>query len=161
MDKVARYLASYPDKEESEKYDVANKIFIFIYAFMVIGSVLSLPSMFEEISPAGLLLAMSFVLLIPGVIVFLLYKKSAIGYLVLGFFLIRGLFQSFAEYEAGDTVVMLELGVGAFMLAYVAFLKIKLFPYQNLFNMRKGEDGRVIFTKAQAMIENKESQLPG
>ncbi|MES0489949.1 MAG: hypothetical protein ABUK01_08165 [Leptospirales bacterium] len=145
--KVSRLLAMYPDVEESEKYNKANNILIGIYIVMVLFGILGAASMLNELPTEAILGILAFALLIPIAVIYILYKKQALGYLVLSFFLIKGITDSIKEYQTDPVAVWIGVGLSACLIVYAVILKIKLFPHQNFFNTKKDSDGIVIFTK--------------
>ena len=145
--KVSKYLAMYPDKEESEKYNRANNILIGIYSVMVLLSMLGAVSMISELPQAAIYGVLAFALLIRAAIIYCIYKKQSIGYLLLCFFLFKGILDSFKEYQADPTGVLVGIAISASLLIYVIVLKSKLFPYQNFFNTKKNNEGIAVFSK--------------
>jgi hypothetical protein len=147
--KVSKYLASHPDKEEAEKYSRANNMLIGIYSVVVLLSMLGAVSMISELPRAAIYGVLAFSLLIPAVVIYCIYKKQSIGYLLLCFFLVKGIIDSFKEYEADPTGVLVGVAISGSLLIYVIVLKIKLFPYQNFFNTKKNSEGIAVFTKRE------------
>ncbi|MGF1758216.1 hypothetical protein L4D76_09775 [Photobacterium sagamiensis] len=145
--KVSKYLANFPDKDLSGKYNRANNILIALYSVMslfgiivTIGLVSDLPT----IAIAGLLI---FGILFPGFIIYCIHKKYATGYLILSFILFQGIIDSLKDLETDPTGVWIGVSISLLLLAYVVILKKKLFPYQNFLNFRKNEDGVYIYSK--------------
>jgi len=145
--KVSRLLAMYPDAEESEKYNKANNILIGIYSVLVLLGILGATSMLSELPPEAILGIIAFALLIPIALVYVIYKKQSLGYLALSFFLIKGITDSFKEYETDPTSVWIGVGLSVCLIGFAVILKNKLFPHQNFFNTKKDSDGIYIFTK--------------
>lgn len=155
--KVSKYLAMYPDIEESEKYNGANNILIGIYSIMVLLSMLGAASRISELPQAVIYGVVAFALLIPAAVIYCIYKKQAIGYLILCFFLLKGILDTLKEYEADPVGVLVGVAISASLLIYVVVLKYKIFPHQNFFNTKKNNEGIAIFTKD---LENQASGTP-
>jgi uncharacterized membrane protein len=147
LKKVSKYLAMYPDPEESKKYNKANRVLIGIYAALVILSIIGAISMVMDLPPAAILGVLAFSLLIPGVVIYCIYKKQSIGYLILCFFLLKGIIDIFKDYQADPAGVWLGAGISLCLIVYVVVLKNKMFPHQNFFNTKKNSDGISVFTK--------------
>ncbi|MEM9257365.1 MAG: hypothetical protein AAGA91_18140 [Pseudomonadota bacterium] len=145
--KVSKYLAMYPDPEESENYNRANNILIGIYSVLVLLGLLGATHILFELPAGAMLGVLAFALLIPGAIIYCIYKKQSIGYLILCFFLFKGILDSFKEYEASPVGVWVGVAINACLVVYVVILKNKLFPHQNFFNTKKSGEGIAIFTK--------------
>lgn len=145
--KVSKYLAMYPDPDDATKYNKANKILIGLYFAMVLLSMLGAVSMLTELPPAAIFGVLAFALLLPGAVMYFIYKKQSVGYLVLCFFLIKGILDSLKEYESDPTGVLIGAGISLCLLVYVVVLKNKMFPHQNFFNTKKNSEGIAIFTK--------------
>ena len=147
LKKVSKYLAMFPDSDESLKYNKANNILIGIYSILVIIGLLGSASMFSSIPPAGLVAVLLFALLIPAAVIYSIYKKQSIGYLILCFFLFKGILDSFKGYEAEPTSVLIGVSINAALIIFIVILKNKLFPHQNFFNTKKDNDGFSVYTK--------------
>jgi hypothetical protein len=145
--KVSKYLAMYPDTEESEKYNRANNILIGIYSVLVLLGLLGAAQALAELPVGAILGVLAFALLIPGAVIYCIYKKQSIGYLVLCFFLFKGILDSFKGYEADHIGFWVGVAINVCLIVYVVILKNKLFPHQNFFNTKKNEEGVSIFTK--------------
>jgi uncharacterized membrane protein len=145
--KVSKYLAMYPDPEESGKYNKANNVLIGIYSVLVLLGLLGAAPMLLGLPTAAVFGVLAFALLIPGAVIYCIYKKQSIGYLILCFFLFKGILDSFKGYEADPTGVWVGIVINTCLIVYVVFLKNKLFPHQNFFNIRKNSDGISIFAK--------------
>ncbi|WP_332419115.1 hypothetical protein [Vibrio metschnikovii] len=145
--KVSKYLAMYPDAEESEKYNRANKILIGIYSVLVLLGLLGAAPILSELPNGAILGVLAFALLIPVAVINCIYKKQSIGYLILCFFLFKGILDSFKGYEADPVGVWVGGAINISLIIYVVILKNKLFPHQNFFNTKKNDEGVSIFTK--------------
>lgn len=145
--KVSKYLAMYPDVEESEKYGRANNILVGIYSVMVLLNLIGAAPMLSEIPVAATVVVLAFLLLIPGAVIYCIYKKQAIGYLILCFLLVKGALESFNEYQEEPLWILVVVAINTCLLLYVVILKNKLFPYQNFFNTKRNGNGVFIFTK--------------
>jgi hypothetical protein len=145
--KVSKHLAMYPDPEESEVYRRANNILIGIYVFLVVVGLLNAASVLAELPTAAILGVLAFALLIPGAVIYCIYRKQSIGYLFFAFFLGKGILDSFQGYESDPIAVGIGIGINLCLIVYVVILKNKLFPYQNFFNTKKNNGGIAIFTK--------------
>ena len=155
--KVSKYLAMYPDPEESEKYNRANNILLGICSLLVFLGVLSVMPLISELSLDLILVVLAFALLVPGCVIFCIYDKRSIGYLVLCFFLFKGVLDSFVDYEVGSAEFLVTVVLNASLLIYIVILKKKLFPHQNFFNTKKDDEGVTIFTKD---LTSKASETP-
>lgn len=145
--RVSRYLAIYPDAEESKIYNRANNILICIYSVFVLLGLLGVVPFLSELPVGAIIGILVFVLFIPGAVMYCIYKKQSIGYLVLCFFLFKGILDSLKGYEADPVEVWVGVAINAFLFVYVVILKNKLFPHQNFFNTKKDAEGISIFTK--------------
>ncbi|WP_031565934.1 hypothetical protein [Rheinheimera texasensis] len=145
--KVSKYLSMYPDAEESENYNRANNILIALYSVLVLLGVLGASPFLSGLPVGAMFAVLAFALLIPGAVIYYIYKKQSMGYLVLCFFLLKGILDSFKEYEADPMAVWVGVIINACLIVYVVILKNKLFPYQNFFNTKKDVEGFSIFTK--------------
>lgn len=145
--KVSKYLAMYPDADDAEKYNKANNILIGIYSVFVLLGLLGVAPMLSELSIAAILGVLAFALLIPGAVIYFIYKKQSIGYLIICFFLFKGILDSFKGFESDPTGVLVGIIANTCLIVYVIILKNKLFPHQNFFNTRKNDEGIAIFTK--------------
>lgn len=145
--KVSKYLAMYPDAEESKKYNRANNILIGVYSVLVLLGLLGAAPILSELPVGAMLGILAFALLIPGAVIYCIYKKQSIGYLILCFFLLKGILDSFKEYEADPIWVWVGVAINSCFIVYVVILKNKLFPHQNFFNTKKNAEGISIFTK--------------
>lgn len=147
LKKVSKYLAMYPDQEESETYGKANNILIGVYSLLVLFGLLGAAPLLAELPPAAMLGVLAFALLIPGVVINGIYKKQSIGYLLLSFFLLKGIIDSFKDYQSDPMTVWIGVGINLCLIVYVVILKNKLFPHQNFFNSKKNSEGIALFTK--------------
>ena len=147
LKKVSKYLAMYPDSEESESYNKANNILIGVYSVLVLLGLLGAMPILSELPVGAILGVLAFALLIPGVVIYCIYKKQSIGYLMLCFFLFKGILDLFKGYESDPAGVWVGVAINACLIVYVVILKNKLFPYQNFFNTKKNNEGFAIFTK--------------
>jgi hypothetical protein len=145
--KVSKYLAMYPDAEESENYNRANNVLIGIYSVLVLLGLLGAAPILSELPTGAILGVLAFALLIPSAVIYCIYKKQSIGYLILCFFLFKGILDSFKEYEADPVGVWVGVAINVCLIIYVVILKNKLFPHQNFFNTKKDAEGISIFTK--------------
>ncbi|WP_163932742.1 hypothetical protein [Paraferrimonas sp. SM1919] len=145
--KVSKYLAMYPDSEESKKYNRANNILIGIYSVLFLLGLLGAVPILSELPVGAMLGVLAFALLIPSAVIYCIYKKQSIGYLILCFFLFKGIFDSFKGYEADPVGVWVGAAINVCLIVYVVILKNKLFPHQNFFNTKKNDEGVSIFTK--------------
>ena len=147
LKKVSKYLAMFPDSEESLKYNKANNILIGIYSILVILGLLGSLSMLSSLPLAGIIAVLLFALLIPAAVIYSIYKKQSIGYIILCFFLLKGILDSFKGYEADPTSVLIGVSINVALIIFIIILKSKLFPHQNFFNTKKGDDGFAVYTK--------------
>ena len=147
LKKVSQYLAMFPDKEESKKYNKANNILLGIYALLTIMSLFGLSSMFSELPLIVSILAQSFDLLIFGTVIYFVSKKMSVGYFLLSFFVFKGALNAFKGYESDPASVWFALFINIALLIFIVVLKRKLFPHQNFFNTKKDSDGFAIYTK--------------
>jgi hypothetical protein len=147
LKKVTKYLAMFPDDDESKKYNKANNILIGVYTLLVIIGLLGSISMISELPPIGIALVLSFGLLIPATVIYCIYKKQSLGYLILCFFLFKGVLDSFKGYESDPASVWIGVSINVVLLIFIVVLKSKLFPHQNFFNTKKDSDGFAVYTK--------------
>lgn len=149
LKKVSKYLAMYPDLEESESYSSANNTLIGIYLVWILLGLLSIAPILPEFPVATVIGFIAFEVLIPVLVLYCIYRKISIGYLILLFFLFINILRLFG---AGVIDVLSEVCINAFFIAYVVILKNKLFPYQNFFNTKKNAKGLSIFKKDSTSI---------
>ena len=147
LKKVSKYLAMFPDDEESKKYNKANNILIGVYSLLVCMGLLRLFSMISDISATGIVALLVIALLIPGVLIYTIYKKQAVGYLVLCIFLLQGVLESFKGYEADPVSFWVSVSINVTLIIFIIILKNKLFPHQSFFNTKKNSEGFAVYTK--------------
>jgi len=147
LKKVAKQLSIYPDDRESNKYNKANNILIGLYSLIVAIGLIGFIPMLTEFQAVGMVLVLSFALLIPGAIIYCIYKKQSLGYLILCFFLFKGVLDSFKGIETDPLAVWVGVSINVCLIIYIVVLKNKLFPHQNFFNTKKDNNGFVVFTK--------------
>ena len=145
--KVSKLLAVYPDPEESTKYNRANNILIGIYVLLLLFFLSVVVPMLSELPTAVMIGALAFGLLIPGSVLYFVYKKMVTGYFLLALFQVKGIFDAYIDYEIDPAGSLFGMVLGGFLLAYTVTLKTKLFPYQSFFNTDTNAAGIVIFTK--------------
>ena len=145
--KVAKHLALYPDPEESERYHKANKTLLIVYSVLTLFGMLAILPLLAGMPAGAMLVLLGFVLLIPVALIYSISKKQSIGYLVLSFFVLKGVVDSFTDTEGDVTAMAISMSVGVLFLTFVVCLKLRLFPHQNFINNKKDQDGLVIFTK--------------
>lgn len=143
--KASRFLANIPDPDLADEYAGKNKILVYIYGFMVfIGLLTIIPKITSFNISIGIPLFL-FTLLLPGVILYLLYKQRAVSYLLIVFISFKGIFDSLKDYSESPAIVLIGITLNIFFIIYAIYLKNKTFPYQNFFNTKKNSDGYVIF----------------
>jgi hypothetical protein len=161
--KVSRYLSGFPDKSLSEKYHKANIIFLSIYGALVFRGIWSVYGMLSE-SPlkARLIIfgVIGFFLIIIVALMYLIYKKRAVGYMALLPFLIKGISNAFKGYEQDPLGSLAAASMVFGLIAFLIILKNKIFSYQNFFNTKKTGHGIYIFSRKMADEALSNPQLP-
>lgn len=150
LKKVAKYLAIYPDRDESERYHRANGILIGLYIAFIFFGLLGAAPLLSGLSLNWIIISIGIALLIPSALVYSIYKKQSFGYMVLCLLLVKGVLDMLKDYQADQSAALVGVGINIALIFYVYTLKKKLFPYQNFLNTRKGDDGLVIFSKSSA-----------
>ena len=137
--KAISYLASIPDITNAQKYSFANNILIGIY------SIVDLSIILMKLITAGF----SFIvidLIVYIFITYFLFKKKAFAYIFLGTLMVYYSRAVLVPYlKEPTTIGLLFLLTYVFILIYALVLKMKLFPNQNLFNLKKDKKGTLIF----------------
>ena len=64
---------------------------------------------------------------------------------ILCFFMFKGILDSFKSFEQDPIAVYIAVAINIAIMGYAAFLKVRLFPFQNFFNTRKDENGIFIY----------------
>ena len=154
--KVSRFLANFPDKDRSDKYNTANKVLVFIYGLLSVFSLLQVLVLTSDMSSGLTLALVAFSLILPIAVIYSIYKKQAIGYLLLSFFSVKGILNAIKEFGSHPNDIeaiglLVAIAINFSILIYVVSLKKKLFPHQNFFNSRKNSDKTVVYT-AEAVI---------
>lgn len=144
--KASSYLANIPASIILKKYSKKNYILMTIYAFISILSLLASLTQATSLSLSILLPLFAIDIGVVAVILFFLYKGNALAYFILSFFMIRALIKSVEIYlNEPSLAIIIFLGIYTFIIIFAIYLKLKLFPQQNLFNSRKDKDGNFIF----------------
>jgi hypothetical protein len=144
--KASSYLAITPDAKILQRYSKANFFLMTIYALISTLTLLASVAHASSLPLSVLLLALAFDIGIVVVILYLLYKGNALAYLVLSFFMIRAVIKSIELYFNDPSIAAIVfLGIYIFIITFAIYLKLKLFPQQNLFNSKKDKEGNYIF----------------
>lgn len=153
--KVSRYLARYPDPEESKKYNLINNIVVVIYVIAILLSIPATYCTFYHL--AALYYSDPFHISITGLVAVLflkffishcIYKKIAGGYILMSLLNVIGIFFMFDEiltYSSASPGIALVINI--IFITCVVTLKKRLFPYQNFFHTAKDGSEVVAFTK--------------
>ena len=148
---VSRYLSLFPDPEQSEKYHTANLTFIILYSIVVmlatIGSVFEISYEFLNQYTAILFFCS---LLFDGFILYGLYKKNALSYLIVAFLCFKGSINCVRDFDMNMIGAWIGLSIDVSLFIYAMSLKIWLFPYQNLFHSKRYQEGVYCFTGSEA-----------
>lgn len=145
--KVSRFLASIPDAPVQPLYINLNYLLAGLYLSNIAFAVLILlTNLSPDIGLKGLVLVLGITLFIPGIITFYLFRMHAWVYLILLFFVIRGLFDLFGYFSFSDPYAVFELLYRTLIIGLAIFLKIKLFPFQNFLQSRKTLNDQFSFT---------------
>lgn len=143
--KGSRYLSYIPEGQFADKYLIANNMLLSVYGVLsVMGLVALLPQLLS-LPPVGIIIVLLIGLLIPGVILYLIYKKNAVGYFILAFFCLKGIVDSFRVYQEDPGSVWVGVTINLILLIFVVILKKKIFPYQNFLNVKKNENGHYLY----------------
>ncbi len=145
LKKGSAYLARIPEKEFADKYSVANNVFLAIYGILACIGFLALIPDLVNFSALALLFILGLGLIIPVWILYLIYHKNALGYLLFAVFSFKAIFDSFRSLPDDLFAVLVGVIMNVLLLTFVVILKKKLFPYQNFFNTKKDADGLVIY----------------
>lgn len=148
--KVAAKLSAYPDKEESEKYNKLNLIIIGVYVVINLVSLMSILELIKS-NPSLGLTTLGITLGFLGVMFYFLVKKHYFIYFMIAFFAIRGMTNSLSTKDG--LLIFITLIIGVLFVYLIMYTKMKLFPYQNLFNTKKTQEGIPIFSKEFAKQE--------
>ena len=108
---------------------------------------MSVIPMLTELSAKALVFVLGISLLIPSAVVWMLIKKQALGYVILCFFLLKGILDSFKDENPDQNLLYIGIAINLAIMGYAIFLKLKLFPFQNFFNTRKDDNGVFIYKK--------------
>ena len=139
INKAIRYLSSIPDTFYAKKYSLANYILIGIY------STVTVPILLIRLLASGFSF-MVIDLIIYILITYFLFKKKSWIYLALALLMLKSSTAVLTPYLKEPTSLgLLFLLVYFFILVFSLILKIKLFPKQDLFNLKKDENGILIF----------------
>ena len=145
LKKASRYLARLPDSSNTDKYNLANNVLIFLYLAWEGFGLLFFDFTKLEL-PVGLVVVFFAIVLFPHVIVtYLLLKKNANGYMFLSFLYCYSITRMFDVYQEDPTSTLICAVIVVSLLIFVVTLKGKLFPYQNFFNTKKDDNGHYIF----------------
>ena len=147
---VSRYLSLFPDLEQSRKYHTANQSFIILYSIVVmlatIGSAFELDLVGVNKYTVILFLCS---LLFDGFIIYCLYKKNALSYLIVAFFCFKGSINCLRDFDLNMIGTWIGLSIDVALFVYAILLKIWLFPYQNLLHTKRCQKGVFCFTVSQ------------
>jgi hypothetical protein len=144
--KVSKYLAYIPDKEAINNYknhhlglviSLAVFYLIFILTFAISTGLSSSVQEFLFYFAIGAA--------IPSIIIFSIYKAKAGGFLILCFFLSKGIIESLPSLSDAPVESSIGIGLNIFFIVYSIFLKNKFYPNQNFFNTKKSGDGTYVY----------------
>jgi len=138
--KAISYLSSTPDTFYAKKYSLANSVLIGIY------SVVTVPVLLIRLLTSGFS-SMVVDLTVYFLITYFIFKKNALSYIVLATIMIWSSGPVIVAYlKEPTTIGLLFLLAYSCILVYAFIIKIKLFPKQNLFNLKKDKNGILIFS---------------
>ncbi len=146
MNKVAKYLSKYPDSDVSAKYNGANIALIGLYSTLISFTFIGILDIVLALPPVLIFGVFLFYLAIPWVVMFFIYKKHSIGYLILSFFLVKGIFDILSAGQV-SIAELVGVAINVFLLAFTVILKNKLFPYQNFLHIKRDAQGVIVFTQ--------------
>ena len=143
--KAISYLSSIPDIPNARKYSFANNILIGVYSIVDISIMLMkfITSGFSSIVID---------LMVYTFITYFLFKKKAFAYIFLAILMVYYSRDVLIPYlKEPTTIGLLFLLTYIFILGFSLVLKIKLFPKQNLFNLKKDKKGELIFSHTDTL----------
>ncbi len=146
--KVSRYLANIPDYPVRPLYKNLNYLLVGLYLLNVVVAVLFLlTNLSSDIGIKGLAMVFGVTLFIPTLITFNLLKMHAWAYLLILFFVFRGLIETFGSFDITDPYVLIDLLYRSLIIGLAVFLKLKLFPFQGFLQNRKSLNNQYCFTE--------------
>jgi len=153
--KASRYLAYIPDSQLLKKYSIPNYALIFIFGLLTAGIIIQSLSVLFTSSNLYILLPVFIIeLSLYVAILYLLIKGNAVAYLLVAFLTIRTLGKPIGNYlNEPNTATITPIVIIISMIILAIFIKLKLFPYQNLFHTKKDYLGNILFSS-----ERKSSQ---
>jgi hypothetical protein len=77
---------------------------------------------------------------------YLLLKRHVFGYAIFAWFLLQDLLGAIPHLGNLNLFILIWIAYFSSAIALLVYAKIKAYPYQNLFHMRKNEDGTFVFT---------------
>lgn len=112
---------------------------------MVLIGLLGSLSLLLEMPGNVLLLVLAIGLFFPIAIIYTVAKKQPAGYMILSFFMVKGILDSLEALQQETTPAMIGIAINVAILVFAVFLKLKLYPYQNFFQNKKSENGHFVF----------------
>ncbi len=133
------FLATYVDKDPDLHSFKLSKLFLF-YFWISFGALTVLS--INNAGEFGILIGM----LWPAAATVLILRKNIIGYIMFGWFLIQDILDVFIRLDAPIWFVASWVCIFSFAIYVLVRAKLRMFPYQSLFHMKKNKDGTFVFT---------------
>ena len=144
--KVTKALAAIPEPGTLQQYSKQKAFLLAVLQFMVLSKLVFGLMAAEQVS-AQLLMALLMPALVPLLIIFMIYKNAANGYLLLM------VFAGFSIYQSLPYIFQLEglinVALSALFAGFTYYLKKRLFPFQNLFHTAITGRGHYIYQQVE------------
>ncbi|MCP5346318.1 MAG: hypothetical protein R3F41_16970 [Gammaproteobacteria bacterium] len=146
INKGAKILSLVPDREIAANLKLPNSLLISIYSFLVVLNFIGLSPQLMQLPTDVIIIALIVGLLLPVTSIYLLFRMNPIGYLLVAFLMFRATLESIVLLQSNFLSGLVLMGIGAGVMVYAIVMKLKLFPFQNIFHTKKSTNGSRIFT---------------
>ena len=141
--KAAKFLASSPSLEAMNKHRGHRYAITGVAATAFLINLPLLIALMSQLPPVAMLVV-SLLLLIPIYTVYALFTAKLEGFFLFWMLNANGIIDSLQSYSTNEVPAWAVTTVLTFSLAvmvYSGFVKMKMYPHQNLLNLRKDENG--------------------
>lgn len=145
--KSAKYLASFPDQVDREKYRSLQIAFLCLYGLFALAGVVSyLPALLSELPGSVIVIVLVIRVAIPAAIIWEIARGRVTGYFVFILLALLGMSQMMPEEGLIPLETWIDFGLTAVLIIFAVIVKTKIYSFQNLFHSKKNEDGCLVFT---------------
>lgn len=134
----ASYLASVPDQNMPPNLKFLNQVLLALFFLPQLAKIMS------GVSEGTTSLFM--LLFWPALVLYFAIEKKVLYFLFIGYVTFRDLMRFITSLDSGQTVEFSIFAFSVIALALCVYLKLKIYPYQNLFHTRKTTNGLIAFT---------------